>query len=95
MSVRRIRAVVTGRVQGVGFRYFVQRSANTLGLKGWVRNLENGNVEFVVQGPAEDVDKMLSLVRSGPQLSWVKDVIVDPQQPDPTLLTFEIKPTAW
>lgn len=95
MTQKAIRCVVSGRVQGVGFRYFVQRAATSLGLKGWVRNLDGGNVEFLVQGDAQSVDKMLALARTGPQLAWVRDAVVDPQRIDPNLQTFEIKPTAW
>ncbi len=95
MSEKAIRCVVSGRVQGVGFRYFVQRAATGLGLKGWVRNLDGGDVEFVVQGEAEAVDKFVAQVRSGPQLAWVRDIVLDPQRIDPNLHTFEIKPTSW
>lgn len=49
------RAVACGRVQGVGFRYYVLRTANALGLDGWVKNRDDGSVEMVVQGEEEQV----------------------------------------
>ncbi len=57
---------VRGRVQGVGFRFFVVRHARELGLAGWVRNLPDGRVELVAEGPAAAVDTLLRLVERGP-----------------------------
>jgi acylphosphatase len=60
------RALVSGRVQGVGFRYFAQRAAAASGLRGWVRNLPDGRVETVVEGDEESVARYLDTVRRGP-----------------------------
>lgn len=51
---------VSGRVQGVGFRYHARLLADALGLTGWVRNLDSGDVELELQGPREAIDKFLS-----------------------------------
>lgn len=89
------RARISGRVQGVGFRFFVEREAVRLGLRGWVRNLAGGEVEVVAQGPRERLDELLARLREGPPLSWVANVTVDQQPPDKALRGFQIKPTGW
>ncbi len=57
---------ISGRVQGVGFRYFTQRTANDLNLSGWVKNLADGRVEAVIAGPEEEVQKMIKQLKKGP-----------------------------
>ena len=73
----RLHAVVKGDVQGVGFRYFVQRSAEALKLTGWVRNLGSGDVECVAEGPRPALDSLLDAVRQGPRGAEVSDVDAD------------------
>jgi len=68
------RVVVRGRVQGVGFRYFVTRRARALGLTGWVRNLADGSVEALCEGPDVAVAALLEQLRSGPRLARVDDL---------------------
>ncbi|THD44451.1 MAG: acylphosphatase [Bradyrhizobium sp.] len=58
--------VVTGRVQGVGFRDFARRAALRLGVAGWVRNRRDGAVEALIAGPAEAVDALVAELRRGP-----------------------------
>jgi acylphosphatase len=70
-------ARVKGRVQGVGFRYFALEAANTRGVKGWVRNLPDGDVECVVEGSRPDVDDFLQALRQGPSMGRVDSVQVD------------------
>ncbi len=65
---------VSGRVQGVGFRDSMQRRADELGLKGWVRNRRDGRVEAVVAGAKERVDELLEWSRTGPPMATVTDV---------------------
>lgn len=60
------RAVLSGRVQGVGFRYFAQRAARDAGVRGWVRNRSDGTVETVVEGEADAVARYLERLRAGP-----------------------------
>ena len=71
----RARAVVRGRVQMVGFRAFVERHAR--GLRGTVRNLRDGTVEAVVEGPPEDVQRVLHLIGQGPSHARVDAVDVE------------------
>lgn len=65
---------VTGRVQGVGFRYYTQQQARTLNLTGWVRNTLDGGVMAMVQGPKHAVDTFVDYLWVGPPLSEVKSV---------------------
>jgi acylphosphatase len=62
----RLHANVTGRVQGVGFRYFVQKKANELGVNGWVRNRWDGTVELTAEGERDALEQLLAAVRRGP-----------------------------
>ena len=66
---------VRGRVQGVGFRAFVEWQATQLDLAGWVRNRRDGSVEAVFCGPAEDVAAMIALCRQGPSASHVAALV--------------------
>ena len=63
--------LIQGRVQGVGFRWFVQREASDLNLRGWVRNTEEGDVEVVASGEAADLDELRSSLKRGPRGSRV------------------------
>jgi len=67
--------LVRGRVQGVGFRWFVHREASELNLRGWVRNTEEGDVEIVASGSADDLDELRTSLRKGPRGSRVDRVI--------------------
>lgn len=71
-----------GRVQGVGFRLFVQRAAERLALVGWVRNLPDGRqVEFEAEGEAAAIEELLAQVRQGPRAARVGRVDVTRQEP--------------
>jgi acylphosphatase len=67
--------LVKGRVQGVGFRWFVQREAAEIGLKGWVRNTDEGHVEIVAAGDPEDLTELKDALRKGSRGSRVDAVI--------------------
>jgi acylphosphatase len=69
--------VVDGRVQGVGFRWFIHVRALELGIRGWVRNLENGAVEVVGLATAETMARFDQIVRRGPPGAWVTSVTAD------------------
>jgi len=72
--VSRRRWIVQGRVQGVGFRWFVWREAERLGLGGFVRNLGDGTVEVISQGPDGALDRLEQLLRRGPSGAQVDAV---------------------
>ena len=69
-----VRAVVEGRVQGVGFRWFVRQEARRLGVAGWVRNLTDGSVELTVGGEPTAVRRLIDHVRVGPDSANVTAV---------------------
>ena len=68
------RYVVRGRVQGVGFRWFVLRQAEQLGIHGWAKNLDDGSVEVVADGTGEQLGKLETALRRGPSLARVDGV---------------------
>jgi len=72
----RVRVLISGRVQGVSFRWYTQQKAIELGLAGWVRNLWDGRVEATFEGDPSAVDQMLSWCRHGPPAAQVEDVQV-------------------
>jgi acylphosphatase len=74
ITMERLHAVVHGDVQGVGFRYFVQRKANQLGLSGWVRNNGDGTVEVVAEGERRDLEQLKRALDEGPRLARVDRV---------------------
>jgi acylphosphatase len=76
-DLQTLRALVRGRVQGVGFRFFVEAEAVDLGLTGFVRNLSNGTtLEVVAEGPIGDLETLLARLRQGPALAYVERVDV-------------------
>lgn len=90
-SPERLEAWVRGRVQGVGFRFFVAREARRLGLDGWVRNEPDGAVHLVAQGPPHDLDALVKVLREGPMGADVRDV-VDARGPAGSAISgFEIR----
>ena len=82
---------ISGRVQGVGYRFYTQRKARELGVTGWVRNRRDGSVEAVVQGEAELVDAMIAWARRGPPSAVVAEIRVAEATGDYS--TFETLPT--
>ena len=74
MEAVQVRAVVSGVVQGVGFRYFVIQRARDLDLVGYVRNRRDGSVEVVAEGPRERLERLADDVREGPRHGLVRDV---------------------
>lgn len=81
MAVRR-RVVVSGRVQGVGFRAAVERAARSRGVAGWVRNRPDGTVEAVLEGEEDAVSALLRVCREGPRLAAVAHVEVVEEEPE-------------
>lgn len=82
--------LVTGRVQGVGFRRFAQTCALAGGLKGWVRNLADGRVEVLVQGEESSLHSFVEKLKQGPSLSQVQRVSVDEVKSDSAFTEFTV-----
>lgn len=74
--MRRVRFVVTGRVQGVGFRWFVRAEARPLDITGWVRNREDGAVEGLAEGRDDAIDSLIATLEVGPPSAIVTNVDV-------------------
>lgn len=81
-GTRRVHLFISGRVQGVGFRAFTQRQAKGLGLTGWVRNLRDGRVEAIVEGPKDKVAQLIEKVNRGPRAARVEKVDVKDESPE-------------
>lgn len=93
-STRRTHVWITGRVQGVFFRAWVMDNARRLGVNGWVRNLFDGRVEAVFEGPSSSVDHMVVLCHKGPDHARVDTVLDNNSEPAEGLATFEVKSSA-
>jgi acylphosphatase len=91
--VSAVRVVIEGRVQGVGYRAFVEDEAAIRGLAGWVRNLRNGAVEMVLSGSAADIEDMIAACRKGPRFASVTHVETSPVA-DEGWRDFTVRPTA-
>ncbi|MBW0005368.1 MAG: acylphosphatase [Hyphomicrobiales bacterium] len=90
---RTVHVMITGIVQGVGYRAFIERQALSLSLCGWVRNRRDGSVEAVFSGDAASIDRMLAACRSGPRLAMVEEVSVTERAADGELREFDVLPT--
>ncbi len=90
MLVVRYRVLISGRVQGVFFRDTCRRMAEESGVTGWVRNLPDGRVEAVFEGPADEVRALVDWARNGPRWAAVDDVAVQSEPPE-GLAAFLVK----
>ena len=86
----RVHVFVSGDVQGLGFRQSIADKANEQGVTGWVRNLRDGRVEAVLEGPRDEVYRVVGLCRAGPKGARVSGVQVD-REPPRDEKTFTIK----
>jgi len=86
----RAHVYVSGRVQGVFFRWYTREEALRLGVKGWVRNLPDGRVEAVFEGEKEAVEQMIEFCRRGPPAARVEKVEVSWETPTGEFSTFKI-----
>lgn len=79
--MRRVQVIISGRVQGVGFRYHASKVADRLGLTGWVRNRPDGAVEAEAEGDVDSVEELLAWLVNGPMGAGVQDVQVTTVSP--------------
>jgi acylphosphatase len=89
--MRAVRAIVRGRVHGVGFRYATERTAERLDVAGWVRNRPDGSVEVWAQGPDDELARLAGFLQLGPAAAVVTSVETEDVDPDPTLTGFDIR----
>lgn len=90
-TAQRLSARITGRVQGVGFRNFTQRTARTLGLTGWVRNEPDGSVRLEAEGPRDALDDLHDAIQDGPRSARVNNVQVDWHAAEDAFETFRVR----
>lgn len=89
--MQRAEIIANGSVQGVGFRYFVVREAQILGLKGYVKNLYSGEVLTVVEGEKFLVEELYNKIRVGPSFADVKNASIKWSEPKNEFTKFEIR----
>lgn len=85
--------LISGRVQGVGFRHFTRQNARDLGVKGWVKNLRNGDVEAVLDGSKEDIETMIERLKTGPRSARVEHIreVEDSNQDGESFSGFSVR----
>lgn len=86
----RLHALIDGRVQGVGFRYFVIERAIPLKITGWVRNTTEGQVEVLAEGEKQNLQHLLDALRTGPRAAYVTNVNIDWQAASGEFTRFEV-----
>lgn len=86
-----LQIIVSGTVQGVGFRYFTQMKAVQFGITGWVKNQPDGTVEIVATGDKEDLDQFISQLREGNPFSKVSDIKIEQLTEVIPFKSFKIK----
>ena len=85
---------VSGRVQGVFFRVETRREATKRNITGWVRNTHDGKVEAILEGPQENVEKLIAFCRNGPPAAIVREIDIQWEEPTREFTGFEIRRTA-
>ena len=91
MAQKRFTAKITGRVQGVGFRYFARETAQELGIVGYTRNTSDGGVEVVSEGEEGRLARFLGILREGPRMAHVENVDVSWEEPTGEYDRFYVK----
>lgn len=92
MTMARAEIIVRGIVQGVNFRWFTQRRADALHLNGYVRNMPDGTVFVVAEGPRSDIEALMDALRVGPSAAVVESVQVAWHAPSGEFDRFEVRP---
>jgi len=86
----RVHIFISGRVQGVAFRYFTQGVANSLGITGWVKNLDDGRVEIIAEGSSDKIEEFIKLVKKGPSNAVVSRFQVGSEKPSGEFKSFDV-----
>lgn len=90
IMLKRVKITVKGRVQGVGFRYFVLEKASNLQLKGTTRNMPDGSVETIAEGEDKSIESLCELLKRGPASAEVTNITIDYFSPTGEFSTFRI-----
>jgi acylphosphatase len=90
-AIKRLTAIVIGRVQGVSFRYYTRREAKTLGLGGWVANQRDGTVIVVAEGPEQQLTRLINFLRRGSPAAYVENVDIDWSTAQANFKDFQIR----
>jgi len=90
MALRRVSLRIKGRVQGVFYRESTRQTATALGVAGWVKNLPDGDVAAMAQGPGEAVEALIAWCRKGPPAAQVVEVIVQDEAPGSDVSSFAV-----
>lgn len=88
--MKRVHLIISGDVQGIGYRAWARKQAQDLQLTGWVKNREDDTVELVAEGPKEKLEEMIARCQKGPEVAWVKDVAITWQEATGTFVSFDI-----
>ncbi len=88
---RRVHLVISGRVQGVFFRARTKEQADLLGITGWVRNLDTGQVEVVAESESSAIDRFVDWCRLGPRFASVSHVEIIDESPEGNMSSFSIR----
>jgi acylphosphatase len=89
-SKKRLSVLVHGMVQGVGFRYFVLRSAKNIGVTGWVKNLPDGSVAAIAEGEERNLETFLDILKKGPSFSHVSNVDIEWEEYKGSFKSFDV-----
>jgi acylphosphatase len=88
--MKAVHCIISGNVQGVGYRQWVRQAAQHSGVTGWVKNRSDGSVEMVLSGDDGDVENTIREVRKGPPLSHVVDITINPYTRAETFSSFSV-----
>ena len=88
--MKRVHLIVSGDVQGVGFRAWAKRQAVDLGLTGWVKNREDEAVELVAEGSKVELQELIKRCKRGPDIAWVKNIDVQWSEETREFVTFSV-----
>lgn len=88
--MKTIKCVISGKVQGVGFRYSTKKKANSLGISGYAKNLPNSTVEIIAQGKDDDIDRLMFwLKKEGPKFARIRNILCEEVELEERLVSFE------
>ena len=89
--MKQVHLLISGFVQGIGYRSWVRSRARSLGLTGWINNLENGSVETVFQGEEEKIKEMIKLCKEGPPMAEVENIEIQWDQINGEFKDFQVR----